>query len=465
MTETPTDIIVEGTEDPAAKDAIRGALAAYVQRVRGGDVGALPAMLGIVALCTIFWQLSDRFLTAANLANLPSQAGYIAILAMGLVFVLLLGEIDLSAGTAAGVCAATMGLALRDDGDLRNSLGTGVYIVVLLFMLAALFVAYRWRLWIAFAMVAAGVVILVTHIGTNQYLAIYLAVATGVAIGLLIGYLVARVGVPSFVVTLALFLAFQGVILLYIGSGSAISVQSYDVVVKFSNGNLQGWQGWLMLAIFVGGYTLIAGYRSVSRRAQGLAHQPFSLVVAKSVSLLLIGVFAVYFLNKPRIGGVSGVPYIVPIILVLMIFWTIVLHRMRYGRHLYAVGGNTEAARRAGIDVNRTKLAAFAICSGMAGLAGVALASRLGSIPADIGGGNTLLYAVGAAVIGGTSLFGGRGQPRDAVLGTIVIGLIPNGLGLLPNLGSAYDYMVSGLVLLVAASVDALSRKRATVAR
>ena len=169
-----------------------------------------------------------------------------------------------------------------------------------------------------------------------------------------------------------------------------------------------------------------------------------------------------YLLNEPRgAGGIQGMPLIVPVILILMVIWSIILARTSFGRYIYAVGGNAEAARRAGIDVARIRLACFAICSGMAALGAVALASRLGSLPSSLGGGNTLLYAIAAAVIGGTSLFGGRGKPRDAVIGGLVIAIIPNGLGLKANLGTQYEFMITGVVLLLAASVDALTRKRA----
>jgi len=180
----------------------------------------------------------------------------------------------------------------------------------------------------------------------------------------------------------------------------------------------------------------------------------------------VLGAVALYFLNQerspnPTVTSIKGVPYVLPIILLLMVLWTLVLSKTSFGRYVYAVGGNSEAARRAGVDLTRIRITCFAIGAGMAAAGGIVQASRLGSIPSDAGGGNTLLFAVAAAVIGGTSLFGGKGRARDAVIGGLVITIIPNGLGLLPNLPSSAVFIVTGLVLLVAASVDALSRKRA----
>jgi D-xylose transport system permease protein len=436
---------------------------AYLGRLRGGDVGALPALLGMLVLLVIFDRVSPVFFTTGNLANLPRQGAGFILIAMGLVFILLLGEIDLSAGTAGGVCAATMGLVLSKGGDLRLALGGRTFLVLLVLLGLALLVAVHSRLWPAVLVVGVGGALMLTDLGKHQVVAIYLAVATGVAIGLLTGFLVARVGIPSFVVTLALFLAWQGVLLKFLGEGGALNVARFDKVFGLANENFSPAQGWALLVVLLGGYLGYTIWRSISRRRENLSAEPLSLVLLRGAALTLVGVGAVYFLNQPRggRGAIQGIPWVVALILVLMVFWTLVLSKSSFGRHLYAVGGNTEAARRAGIDVPRIKLAAFAIGSGMAALGGVALSSRLGSIPSDLGGGNTLLYAVAAAVIGGTSLFGGKGKVRDAVIGGLVISLIPNGLGLKPNLGSAYDFMITGMVLLVAASVDALSRKRA----
>jgi D-xylose transport system permease protein len=202
------------------------------------------------------------------------------------------------------------------------------------------------------------------------------------------------------------------------------------------------------------------------RRRAALTSEPLSVVAIRGGAIAVVTGVAVWVLNVDRSTNIfvkiAGIPKIIPVVLVLLVFWTLILAKTAFGRHLYAVGGNAEAARRAGIDVTRMKVSAFMISSGMAAVAGVALASRQGSIPTDFGGGNTLLYAVAAAVIGGTSLFGGKGKARDAVIGGLVIAIIPNGLNLIPNLDSSYVQMITAVVLLLAASVDAVSRKRAS---
>jgi D-xylose transport system permease protein len=448
--------------------SLREALTDYVQRVRGGEVGALPALLGLVVMVVIFTQASSVFLSVGNVANLPAQAATTILIGMGLVFVLLLGEIDLSAGTASGVCAGGMALALTHHGDVRAALGTGTWGLYVLLLVAAIAVAAWSRIWPVVAIVALGVAIMLTHLASSAIIAILLAVATGVAIGTLTGFLVARVGIPSFVVTLALFLAWQGVLLKFEGEGNAVPTRQFNVINNLANSNLKPVYGWVLFLVLIGAYLGYTLFRSIRRRADGLAAEPVALVLFRGVSLFIVGGAAVYLLNKergpnPALASIKGMPYVVPVVLFLMIFWTFVLGKTAFGRYVYATGGNPEAARRAGIDLTRIRISCFAIGSGMAALGGVVAASKLGGVPSDAGGGNQLLYAVGAAVIGGTSLFGGRGRPRDAILGGLVIMMIPNGLGL-AQLSSAYNFVVTGLVLLIAASVDALSRRRAAAA-
>jgi D-xylose transport system permease protein len=454
-----------------ARDAgvgtLRESLVDYVQRVRGGEVGALPAILGLVVLGLIFSIASDRFLSVANLANLVQQSGITVFIAMGLVFVLLLGEIDLAAGTASGACAGIMGLALTKSGDLQAALGTPTFVVIAVFLLLAVVVGVLSRLWYVVVLVGLGDIMLVTKLGTSTQLgAIFLAIACGIAIGTLTGFLIAKIGIPSFVVTLALFLGWQGVLLQLIGTGAAISTGGYSLINGISNGNLPPLWGWVLYVILVGGYVGYTVYRSISRRREGLSAEPLALVLSRGALLAVVGAVGLYLLNQergpnPSVVSIKGAPYVLPIIIVFMVFWSLVLTKTRFGRYVYSTGGNAEASRRAGIDLSRIRIAAFAIGSGMAAIGGVVQASRLGSIPSDAGGGNTLLYAVAAAVIGGTSLFGGRGRARDAVIGGLVIAMIPNGLGLLPNLPASANFIITALVLLVAASVDAISRRRA----
>ncbi len=386
----------------------------YLNRLRGGDMGSLPAILGLVFLFVVFSSLNDRFLTTYNMANLVIQSGSIIVLAMGIVFVLLLGEIDLSAGVAGGASATIIALMLID---------------------------YDWTWWAA---VLAGL-------------------AVGAVIGLSIGTLVAYLGIPSFVVTLAFFLALQAVPLKLIGSGG--SLRFNDAVLRgLSIKNVPLTAGWIAAALIVLGFAGISIWRYRSLSARGLVHQPLGLVAIKIVvlSFIVLGLTALMNANRapnPNLFTISGIPWVLPVVITLLLFWTFILTKTRFGRHLYAVGGNAEAARRAGISVQRIKIMAFVICSSMAAISGLLAASYTGKVSPGSGGGNELLYAVGAAVIGGTSLFGGRGRAMDAVIGGLVIATIPNGLGLL-NQASYINFLVTGGVLLLAASVDAISRRR-----
>jgi len=439
----------------------REVVTGYISKVRGGDPGALPAALALLALVVIFTLLSSRFLSIGNFANLTAQAGPFVIIAMGLIFVLLLGEIDLSAGTAGGACAVIMGLALTKDGHLHTALGTGNFTLLVIGMVAALAVAVLTRLWIPAVLVAIGLVLDFTSLGSNAFVAVCMAVLTGIAIGLLTGILVSKVGIPSFVVTLALYLGWQGVILQFEGQGSAIPVSNNTFINAIDNKNLSPALGWLMLLILVGGYALVTLQRSIRRHRQGLTAEPMFLVVSRAAALAIIGIVVVHLFNGNRsktLLVIRGVPIIVPIMLVLMIIFTLVLTKTPFGRYVYAVGGNPEAARRAGINVAQIRIACFTITTGLAALALVVQSSQIGSVPQDSGR-DILLYAVGAAVIGGTSLFGGRGRPRDALLGGLVIAIIPNGVYLLGK-SASFNYIFTAGVLLAAASVDALSRKR-----
>jgi D-xylose transport system permease protein len=405
----------QDSPDPSNEQSISEALNEYWVRVRGGDLGSLPAVLGLIVLVALFTVLQGQtFFSAFNFANLVSQAAMIIVLAMGLVFVLLLGEIDLSAGFAAGTAAAVLGVTLTE------------------------------RDWpVALALAAC--------------------LGTGVVIGLIIGLLVARLGIPSFVVTLAMFLALQGLMLLIIGEGGTIGIKS-DFILAIQNRNLSPLAGWILFLVVVGGYALLSGLQLRRRIAAGLTHEAVSVWAAKLVTLAVLYGLVTFFLNqersrRPDLTSIQGVPYIVPLILVLLIGLTFVLSRTAFGRHIYAVGGNAEAARRAGINVATIRIACFVICSTLAAVAGILFASRDNSISPSTGGSTTLLFAVGAAVIGGTSLFGGRGTISDAVLGGLVVAVIANGLPLITS-QAGIQFIVTGLVLLVAASVDALSRKR-----
>jgi D-xylose transport system permease protein len=444
--------------------SLREAISAYVRRVRGGEVGALPALLALSGLVLFFATASPTFFTRGNLANLLSQGAGTTVIAMGLVFVLLLGEIDLAAGTASGVCGATMALAVTKDGHISTALGRGTYLVLAAVLVTAIAGAVWMRLFLPAGIVAGGALLIVTGNSGHVVPSIAAAVSVGVAIGIITGFLVAKVGIPSFVVTLALFLAWQGVVLKFLGDGGNIPVRDYALVNGIANSNLSVPFSWIFCAFVVVGFGGFSTVRIVRRRRQQLTADPLSLVALRVGGLAVAGVLAVYFLTQergpnPSVVSIKGIPNVVPLIGGLFLIGHFVLTRTSYGRHLYAVGGNPEAARRAGINVPRMRMSVFTIGSGMAAVGGVVLASRLGSVDPQAGGGNQLLYAVGAAVIGGTSLFGGRGRLRDALIGGLVIATIDNGLVLLRQ-PAAIVFIVTGLVLLVAASIDALTRKR-----
>ncbi|MGA1480646.1 MAG: sugar ABC transporter permease [Candidatus Nanopelagicales bacterium] len=413
MTAQVTDVDV-----PAAGDTggIGQAVRDYWARVRGGDIGSLPAVLGLIVLVVLFGTLEgSTFLSVFNFANLINQSAAIIVLAMGLVFVLLLGEIDLSAGFAAGTSAAILAVALNNWGLV-------------------------WPL------------------------ALLAALLTGAVIGLTIGTLVARLGIPSFVVTLAMFLALQGAMLLIIGEGGTTPIRS-DAILVVMNGNMPVWAGWLLAIIIVGGFGLTTLLAIRRRRKAGLPAEAMSVWAIKVIALGVLIFAATYLLNQERQLPsakivIQGVPWVIVVILVLLVGLTFILQRTGFGRHVYAVGGNREAARRAGINVKGLMITCFIFCSTLAAVAGVLLASRDNSVSPTTGGAQTLLFAVGAAVIGGTSLFGGRGKIRDAVIGGLVIAVIANGLPLITQ-QSGIQFVVTGLVLLVAASVDAISRRRA----
>ncbi|MCU1597588.1 MAG: D-xylose transport system permease protein [Actinomycetota bacterium] len=404
-----TDLIGSGQDGNLRDQAV-----AYIQRVRNGEMGALPALSGFIVLCVLFTALSPFFLTERNFANLLTQAATLVMLAMALVFVILLGEIDLSAGVTSGV-AMSMFVVLSDPGG----------------------------------------------IAMNWILALIISLLAGVAIGMFIGFFVARVGIPSFVVTLGLFLGFQGLQLIIIGAGGLYRIQQ-DQILAIQNNNLPDWGGWVMLAVVI----LVSFSTSMLDRRRrtraGVSNRTITLLVIRLALIAVIGGVVIALLNQNRGTGflaVSGVPIVVPITLFILWVGTFVLDRTKFGRAIYAVGGNAEAARRAGIKVVGIKWAAFAVCSTLAVVSGVFSASKVGSVDAAFGR-DIVLSGVAAAVVGGVSLFGGRGRLIHAAIGALVIAVITNGLGLL-NLPGGVNFLVTGGVLILAATVDAVSRVRA----
>jgi D-xylose transport system permease protein len=387
----------------------------YWGRVRGGDLGSLPAVLGLVVLCIIFAVTTDTFTSNLNIANLFNQGAQGIFIAMGLVFVLLLGEIDLSAGFASGLAGAVMA-------------------------------------------------VLLTNHGMPAYVAIPAALVTGLVIGFLLGFLVAKVGIPSFVVTLAAFLGFQGVLLLLLKGGINISIRN-KFTIALNQNNLSVTWSWVLAVVIIVGFAAAQLNGARSRLARGLVADPWGIIALRIVALAVVAVVGTALLTQeravnPAINSLKGVPIVVPIIGFFYVLWTFVLGRTTFGRHIYAVGGNTEAARRAGIPVDRIRIAVFVLGSFMAAVGGIIQVSRAASVDPNTGGSNVLLYAVAAAVIGGTSLFGGKGKIIHAVVGGFVIAVINNGMVLL-DFSDGVRYIVTGVILLIAASVDALSRRRA----
>ncbi|MEQ3552449.1 ABC transporter permease [Pseudonocardia nematodicida] len=442
----------------------REAIVAYLRGLRGGELGSLPALLGLAALFVLFTVLdpSGTFGSLLNLANLLQQGAGPTIIAMGLVFVLLTGNIDLAAGTASGLAAAMMALHLVSNGNVLGATGTVVYVLLVGTMVLAAGLAALVRVWAGTAISLLTAAVLVIGVPTSPWVVMGLAVGVGVVIGCLTGFLVARIGMPSFVVTLALFITWQGVILQLIGDGGTLALRD-PVINAVANGNLSTTGSWVLFVVAAGGYAAIQLYRQRSRLRAGLVARPTGLVLIKIGAVVVLGGLATVLLVQDRSPGIieiSGVPYVVPLVLVLLVLGTWVLDRTRFGRHVYAVGGNREAARRAGIDVVRIQASVFVIATAFAAIGAIVYSSKIGSVNPAAGGGNTLLFAVGAAVIGGTSLFGGRGRISNAVIGGTVLATVQNGLGLLKQ-PAAVVFVVTGLVLLLAAAVDVLSRRRA----
>ena len=376
--------------------------------VRSGQLGSLPIIVGLIIIAIVFQTQNDRFLTAGNFVNLIVQSAAIAIIAMGVVFVLLLGEIDLSVGYVSGVAGVIAAILLIPDG---NEVPT--------------------------------------------FVAIALALGSGIAIGTFHGLIITKLGIPSFVVTLAGLLAWNGVVLLLIGSRGTVVLQD-DFMIGLANDFLPEATSWILMFVCVAIYLGVQLNEVRVRRKAGLDHDPMSIIALRVTGLFLALGAVVWVANDDR-----GIPYVFLVVAFFFLLWTFILNRTRFGRYVYAVGGNTEAARRAGVKVDRIKITVFAICSFMAAVGGLVLASRLRSVDTNAGGGEILLFSIAAAVIGGTSLFGGVGHVKSAILGALVIGAIDNGLGLL-GLGSGEKFIITGGVLLLAVAVDSISRRLQT---
>jgi D-xylose transport system permease protein len=375
-----------------------------IRRIVQGDLASLRVVIGLAVIWAIFQFENERFLSAENLTNLMLQITAVGLISVGIVFVLLLGEIDLSVGAVSGLTAAIM---------------------------AVLNVQHGW----------------------SPYLAIGAAVVAGLAIGLLQGFLFSRFGVPSFVVTLAGLLAWQGALLQVLGSTGSINLTD-PTITGLANTFYSATVGWIFAALAIAGYGAVQliGYKR--RRDAGLDAQNPAALIVRFVLVAIVVIVAIAVLNSDR-----GLPLAVLILMAFVVGMEYLVKMTRFGRHVYAVGGNAEAARRAGISVNGIRVAVFGIAGTMAAIGGIMAASRLLAVNQNSGGNELLLLAIAGPVIAGTSLFGGRGSVWTALLGALVIGSISNGMDLLA-LSSAVKFMVTGGVLLLAVLVDAIARNQ-----
>ena len=416
----PEDIAPAATALAASSEVVADSLGEYAtawwRKVRSGDSGVLPVIIGLVAIIVVFELKTSLFLSAGNIVNLFNQAVVFIMFAIGEVFVLLLGEIDLSMVFVAGIGAGLMAALVAPPYNLP---------------------------W---------------------WLAILAGLSATTAIGLISGTLITRLRLPSFIVTLAGYIGWQGVMIWMfdtfpIAVGGVISI-SNRVLLDLVGGNMSPTASWIVMAVVVVGFAAYSIFRDIRRKAQGLVTPPMGLTLLKCGVVAVAGVALVLICNVNRGTGtqrVSGVPWSIPILLVVFGATSILLARTRFGRYIYAIGGNAEAARRAGINTRLIRTIAFGLTGLMAGIAGLMYLSQIGSIATDIDP-TYVLYAVAAAVIGGTSLYGGRGKPLHAVLGGIVIAAVYNGIYLI-GLGAAATYMVTGVVLLVAVTVDSVARR------
>jgi len=387
--------------DEGMFDMVRG----FFDRIRSGDLGMLPVAVGLVVISTVFSLLNPVFLAPNNLVNLLFDCATVGVISLGIVCVLLLGEIDLSVGSMSGLASAVVGV-----------------------------------LWVNSGWPIAG--------------AIFVALLVGAAVGALYALLYNRLGMPSFVATLAGLLALLGLQLYILGPTGSINLPYASPLVRF--GQVMVMPDWVShtLALLPGLVMIAVGIRNRRRRkAVNLSSRPLGAVVIKAVVLTVALEFAVYYLNLGR-----GVPWMFGLFVALVIVLNYALTKTKWGRSMFAVGGNREAARRSGINVRRMYMSAFMLCSTLAALGGILAASRLASSSQQAGAGDVNLNAIAAAVIGGTSLFGGRGSAYSALLGIIVIQAISNGLTLL-NLSSSLRYMITGAVLAIAVIVDSLARQ------
>ena len=413
----PADLIAAGD---ASAELLADSLGDYTRilgrRLRSGESGALPVIIGLVVIVAFFWIRSPAFMTPNNLVNLMGQSAFVITLGMAEIFVLLLGDIDLAAGYTAAIGA-----------------------VIALWMLA---------------------------LGDPWWASVLVALVVTAGYGALQGIITAKLRLPSFVVTLAGQLGLSGLLLYLIdktgsiGVGGVISLHN-SIINDIEGGYLSPAATWIVMIVVIVLAALIIFSGDYRRRSSGLVAPPVSVTLLKVAAIAVAGIVVVLVANANRSNGVipvEGMPWSVLVVLAILFLWTVLLGRTRFGRYIYAIGGNAEAARRAGISIVRIRTLAFALCGLTAGMTGIIYASYLGSISNDVNGGQNVLNACAAAVIGGTSLFGGRGKMLHAVLGGLVVGVIYNGLELI-GLSASAQLMWTALVLLAAVIVDRLTRR------
>jgi D-xylose transport system permease protein len=429
---------VAGVDDPASASALSEAeltaaspeilanslgeyFGAWGRRIRNGESGALPVLAGLVVIIIFFQIEQSSFLTAGNLVNLFNQASLFIMFGAAQIFALLLSEIDLSVGYVAGVGA---------------------------FVIAEL---------------------IAPPVGLPWWLGIIGGLLVCAFIGFVQGSLITRLGLPSFIVTLGGYLGFLGVMLELANIdktavGGVISIDPNSPVAKLVNDQMSVALGWVVLVVALAIFAVVMLARAHGRRAAGLTAPPVSITLLTVAVTAIGGIVLMLICNadRGRLTPLRGMPWVIPFVLIVLMLWTWLLSRTRLGRYIYAIGSNPEAARRAGINVNRVKTVGFVLCALTAGIAGLIYESTQGSMATDINGGQYVLYAVAAAVIGGTSLFGGRGKPLHALLGGLVIATVFNGLGLM-GINAAGTDIATAIVLVSAVTLDSLVRRRATV--
>lgn len=390
------------------EEGFKGYWSEFTRKVRGGELGSLPVFVGLIVIAIVFQLQNSNFLSASSVANIAVYSSGLGIMAVGIVFVLLLGEIDLSVGSVAGVGAATW---------------------------AVLNVNHGWPEW----------------------LAIVTAILAGTALGALHGFFFAKIGVPAFVVTLAGFLGWSGLQDWLMGGEGSINTPSGSVVEDLTNYFFADkGVGYGLALVAVLAYAASLWRDSKRRKAAGLPARPITEIVLRTGVVAVLCFVVAYVLNEP--AGARGLPLALVLFLAVLVIADFVARRTTFGRQVFAVGGSPEAARRAGISVDRIRITVFALSGTLGAFGGLFIASLSGGATKSVGGGNTLMLVIAAAVIGGTSLFGGRGKVWSALLGMIVIQSIQQGLNMI-GMANAVQYMITGAVLLAAVVIDSVSRR------